>query len=193
MIELKFDAKALFTDLVNEVLIPSANEAMEHFYNDAITGMRHKSKDEVELKPAHLANKYAIEQYGDAVVSTCAFYGWALFESYGRGEEMDWTNEALYDYIGGKMWNPIRPLTGKIVGRVKGKYTNFFGDDVESNGTRAGKGLGGWGKPVKPKYMIQNAELRLDDGGYLNRILDRNTENFFEAADLGKYFTEVYT
>ncbi len=197
MIQLKFDAEAMFNDMVREILIPSANEAMENVYADIQYDLdlhpnmskRKSSKDDVELQKA------VIDEARTKISVACASYGWALLESYGSGPKSDLQNEELISYIQSNLWNPLRHGF-PIVGRPEGEYTNFFGESTESNGNRAGKSLGGWGMGVKPNYAIQNAEKRLErgiNGGFVDRILEANTEKFFDETDLNDYFKEVNT
>lgn len=196
MTELKFDADAMFKDIVDEVLIPSANEAMKRVYDDIQHGLstgngkRKSEKDDVHRYIARKNNARS------EIVASCASFGWALIESYGSGPKIDLKNEELRSYIGSHLWNPLRH-DFRVVGRTKGKYRNFFGEEAESKGTKAGKGIGGWGKGRTPNYAIQNAELRLEaglkEGGFVQRILDTNMEKFFETTDLNQYFIEVQT
>ncbi len=197
MIELKFDSYALFQDMIHDILIPSANEAMQNVYADIQYELdlhpkmkkRKSSKDDIELQNA------VINQAGTKISAACASYGWALIESYGSGTKVDLQNEELISYIQSNLWNPVRHGF-QIVGRPEGNYTNFFGEETSSKGNREGKTIGGWGKGISPNYAIQNAEKRLErgiNGGFVDRILQLNTERFFEEKDLSQYFTEVNT
>lgn len=196
MTELKFDADAMFNDIVDEVLIPSANQAIESVYKYIVRGLVSNQKIQKRTITPVEIEQAQFDKMANKITAACASYGWSILVSYGTGTKSDLSNEELKDYIGSNLWNPLRNDL-KIVGRKKGTYTDFFGEEVESKGTRAGKGIGGWGKGISPNYAIQNAELRLEaglkEGGFVHRILETNLEKFFEATDLDQYFTEVQT
>lgn len=186
MLVLKFDAESFFNDYCQE-LVKAATECMEHFYNDAKTGMR-KAKD-FELKETLL-------QAGKMIEARCMFYAHSILDSYGTGSAMDMENEALEEYRKSPLWNRNRMGT-TIAGRKKGGYTNILGEEVESTG--AFVHLQDISKIMKERYgidinqtpscAIQNAEKKLDaglNGGYVDRIIYRYTENFL--ANASKYF-----
>lgn len=65
----------------------------------------------------------------------------ALITEWGSGVNMDLSNEALYDYIGGTYWNPARPDVA-IVGRPAGTYLDLDNQPHVSSGRMEGKELG---------------------------------------------------
>ncbi len=194
MIELKFDSQGMFDDIVQEVLIPSANEAMQRVYNDIESGLTNNSTGYKRKSDSSDVQIYEakINSVRSQIVTSVSSYGWALVESYGTGTNVDMSNEELKDYINSNLWNPLRS-GWPIVGRPKGEYKNFFGENAESSGSKAGQFTGNPGR--KPNYAIQNAERRLEaglrDGGFVDRILKANMEKFLDEADLDKYVIEV--
>ena len=191
MICLKFDADKMFKDMVDECILPAAQEAMEVVYKEIYGKTMAKSKrksqpDDIQLEDAFL--NYAANE----ISVSCATYGWAVLESFGTGPKMDLTNQELANYISGELWNPLRTDT-TIVGRKEGSYVNFFGESAESTGSKAGKSIGGWGKGIKPTHAIQNAEKKLDrgvkEGGFVHRIIHEHI-NTFLSQDLSKYFDD---
>ena len=78
------------------------------------------------------------------------------------------------------------------MGRPKGEYTDFFGNEAFSTGSKAGQNMEIKFKPIKPSYAIQNAEKKLKQGtqenGYVMRILRRHADGFFENLNASKYF-----
>lgn len=191
MMILKLDSERLFNDFIEACVLPSANEAIKIVYNDIVKGLSGSSKvDKKAQDDVKQINAY-ISDARDKITTCCVSYAWAIMKSFGTGEKMDTSNPNLSEYISSEMWNPIR-FGLNIVGREQGEYLNIFGEQAYSEGKKAGKSIGGWGKGISPSYAIQNAEKRLvaglKEGGYVQRILDRNVESFFKEHPLSEYF-----
>lgn len=184
MLILKFDYVQFTNDLCNE-LVKGAQESIDRFMNDALTGM--KSKDqEVENAVLDMAEQ--------KIKAKCIFYALSILESYGRGRQMDMSNEYLKEYFGNVSlgWNPARK-DKRIVGRKKGYYTNFLGETAYSKGEKEGQVTSiPVGYVVPPTYSIQNAEKRLEQGlsenGYVMRVLRKHTDNFLSNMNPSDYF-----
>lgn len=183
MLVLKFNYEKFTRDLCDK-LIDAADESIQHFMNDAKSGL--KSKDQ--------KIDSAVLDFAKQKISTaCVFYAHSILESYGRGTTMDMNNEFLDEYMASSLWNPLRH-SKTIVGREKGEYTNFFGEQATSEGRLAGKPIGyGHTSPnIVPSYSIQNAEKKLKQGltenGYVMRALRRNTESFLSSINPADYF-----
>lgn len=184
MLVLRFNYEKFYEDLLQSIA-DGANEAMQRFLTDAKSGL--KAKDQ-ELEPA------AIDAEKQKIVSTCVFYAQSILESYGRGRQMDKSNEYLSEYFGNVSlgWNPLR-TDERIVGRKEGSYTNFLGETAYSKGDKAGVVTSrNVGKVVQPSYSIQNAEKKLQQGvsdnGYVMRILRSHTEQFLKSFNASNYF-----
>ncbi len=177
MLTLNFNLEAFKADL-QVVLLNSANECMERFYNTA----------KRELKANDIVLEKAIyDDVSEHIIDKCIFYADAILESYGKGEQMDVNNPYLKEYIRSELWNPSRKQSvgASIVGRPAGDYTNIFGEKSTSSGLKEGVPLGKVTK--KPTYAIQNAERELkQENGYVDRILSRHISNFLKTT--GKYF-----
>ena len=183
MLVLKFDYESLAYDLC-DALVSGVEESIQHFMSDAKT---HLKSDDFETEKA------IFDMAKKEITVTAIFYAKSILESYGRGSAMDMQNEYLSEYIGNKAlgWNPLRTGT-TIVGRPKGEYTDFFGNEAFSTGSKAGQNMEIKFKPIKPSYAIQNAEKKLKQGtqenGYVMRILRRHADGFFENLNASKYF-----
>lgn len=184
MLVLRFNYQKFYEDLL-QAIADGANEAMQHFLNDAKSGL--KAKDQ-ELEPA------VIDAEKNKIVATCVFYAQSILESYGRGRQMDMSNEYLSEYFGNTSlgWNPLR-TDKRIVGRKEGTYTNFLGETAYSKGEKAGVVTSiNVGQVVPPSYGIQNAEKKLERGvsenGYVMRILKSHAEQFLQGFDPSNYF-----
>ena len=190
---LKFDSERLFKDIVDEVIIPSANQAIERTYKEIIGNMgsnskiNEKAKKDIEVLSASLDDSIGV------ITASLLEKGWALLESFGTSDKMDLFNEELTSYVRGRLWNKLRD-SYTVVGRKKGTYTDFFGETQTSEGTRAGKSLGGWSKGISPSYTIQNAEIKLkaglEENGFVMRILRDRLDDFLSRTDLDKYFDD---
>lgn len=187
MLVLKFDAESFFIDYCNG-LKDVADECMLRFYNEATR--QSKFKGEVDLLKAEIEENY------QTIVAKCWFYANSIMESFGTGTKMDKDNPFLQEYWNSKFWNPNRNSTA-IAGRKKGKYTNIFGEEVESTGSLAHlQDISEFMKEKynlninkEPKRYIQNAEIKLEqgiNGGYVDRAIDAFTEEFLK--DTTKYF-----
>lgn len=180
---LKLDYQLLAQDLCGE-LAKGADEAMQHFLNDAKSDL--KSNDQ-EIEPT------VVDFAKNTISTACTFYAQSILSSYGRGSAMDMTNEYLAEYIGNKAlgWNPVRTGT-QIVGRPEGPYTNIFGEEKVSKGRMKGLNLEEMFPPQKPTYAIQNAEKRLKQGleenGYVMRALRKYATLFFTTMNPAKYY-----
>lgn len=184
MLVLKFNYEEFSNDLLKSIA-DGADEAMQHFLSDAKSGLRSRDQEIEQSK---------IEEEKNKIVSTCIFYAQSILESYGRGNQMDMSNEYLSEYFGNVSigWNPLRK-DKKIVGRKKGTYVNFLGKSTYSEGNKEGIVTSiNVGKVVQPSYGIQNAEKKLERGltenGYVIRILRKHTESFLSTMNPSKYF-----
>lgn len=184
MLVLRFNYEQMIKDFCEE-LAKGADEAMQHFLNDAKSHLKAKDQ-EIESSIVDLAS--------EKITTTCIFYARSILESYGRGNQMDMNNEYLSEYFGNVSlgWNPARK-DKRIVGRKEGYYTNFLGETAYSKGEKEGKVTSiPVGKVVPPSYSIQNAEKKLEQGiksnGYVMRILKNHTEKFFSSMNPSKYF-----
>lgn len=182
MLVLKFNWQRFAYDLCN-ALVYAADEAIEHFKQDAKKfGLK---SDDVETESAFF------DTGAERIFATCVFYAHSIVESYGTGSLMDMSNEALDHYMNSLFWNPGRK-SKVIAGRPEGPYLNIFGDVVVSSGKFAERTIEDIVPAVKPNYAIQNAEKALDiglkEGGYVMRILERHTDEFFSNIDTSKYF-----
>lgn len=201
MTELKFDADAMFNDIVDQVLVPSANQAIESIYKYIVRGL--VSNQDVQkrtITPVEI-EKAQFDEIANKITAACVSYGWSILVSYGTGVNMDKSNQELSEYINSNLWNPLRARVAgaRIKGRSKGSYQSVIGARI-SSGKKAGEDISGWRtlrSGIKPNYAIQNAELRLDAGlkenGFVHRILETNLEKFFNQTDLDQYFIEVKT
>lgn len=184
MLVLKFDSK-LFTDDLLKAIADGAHEAMEYFLKMAQNNLRAK---DAELEDT------VIDMASEKITTTCIFYAQSILESYGRGEQMDEFNPYLKEYFRNIAlgWNPARK-DKRIVGRKKGYYINFLGEQAYSTGKMEGRVTSRYvGHVVQPARAIQNAEKRLEEasknGGFIMRALDRHVEEFFSKMDSSKYF-----
>lgn len=184
MLVLRFDYQRFYEDILQSIA-NGADEAMQHFLSDAKQNL--KAKDQ-ELEPA------VIDAEKSKIVATCVFYAQSILESYGRGRQMDMSNEYLSEYFGNASlgWNPLR-TDKRIVGRKEGTYTNFLGETAYSTGEKAGVVTSiNVGKVVPPSYGIQNAEKKLERGvsenGYVMRILKAHAEEFLQTFNPATYF-----
>lgn len=182
---LKFNYELFFSDLCEE-LKKAADDAIQRFLNDAKSGL--KSNDQ-EIEPA------VVDFVTESIHTACIFYAQSILRSYGRGKQMDKTNEYLQEYINSSLWNPAREKKpgAQIVGRPKGNYTNILGQTVYSTGEHEGQVTAiNVGTVVQPSYSIQNAEKKLKQGlsenGYVMRIFKSYAQNFISNMDSSKYF-----
>ena len=116
---LKFDSERLFKDIVDEVIIPSANQAIERTYKEIIGNMgsnskiNEKAKKDIEVLSASLDDSIGV------ITASLLEKGWALLESFGTSDKMDLFNEELTSYVRGRLWNKLRD-SYTVVGRKKG-------------------------------------------------------------------------
>lgn len=178
MKSLHFDADALANDLVKECLIPTADDIMEDFVNDAVKNLHRFNVENVDYFVGN-----AIEEAGKRVTTQCAFMANAIMESYGTGNKMDTDNPALDWYKHSPYWNTLRDGTNKIVGRKKGHYVNILGEDKYSSGRMAGKPVPG---DRAGTNAISNALKRLDQ--QLSRKLKEEATYYMSHVNYGKYF-----
>lgn len=180
---LKLDYELFAQDLCEE-LAKGADEAMQHFLNDAKSDL---SSNDQEIEPS------VVDMAKKTISTFCTFYAQSILKSYGRGSAMDMSNEYLSEYFGNQElgWNPVRK-SAQIVGRPQGSYTNIFGEEKYSKGNMEGLNLEEMFPPQKPSYAIQNAEKRLKQGitenGYVLRALRSHAELFFSTMNPGKYY-----
>ena len=185
MLVLRFNHEKFANDFANE-MVEAAREAFNVFMTDAMSGL--DSTDQ-ELKDAIL------DMGKEKISSSCIFYAQSILRSYGRGRQMDKSNEYLQDYMNSSLWNPAREKRpgAQIVGRPKGNYTNILGQTAYSTGEKEGKVTAiPVGNVVQPTYSIQNAEKKLERGlmenGYVYRIFRRHTNDFFSSMNPARYF-----
>lgn len=192
---LRFDADRLYEDLVNECLIPSANQAIEsvskYIKRSLSSGMDIKYRSDLPVE----IEETEYDELASKITATCASYGWGILLSYGTGVNADKSNPELEEYMRSNLWNPLRHGF-QIVGRKEGSYESIIGTR-ESTGSRAGDPISGWRtlrEGIHPNYAIQNAELKLDrglkEGGFVHRILQSNLDTFFESHPFDSYFDD---
>ncbi len=116
---------------------------------------------------------------------------YAIADSYGTGSLMLDNIPGFQEYRNSNEWNPAR--TGKeIVGRPKGKYKDFFGEDRVSFGHREGENIEGLElyngdviEPIRPSYALQDAEKFL-----YSTYLPRAYSNAVKSINFGKFLIE---
>lgn len=195
-VQLYFDADACYRGLVDK-LMDTADEIMEYFYKDAISGLDENGKADSKLIKA-------VEETSGYIIAKCEFYANALMQSFGTGSKADTSSESYWEEYKKSPWfNPSR-FGKEIVGRRRGSYIDIFGEQRSTWGNYEGINIEGKtffdkkkGKevtiePIEPKKSIQNAERWLY-GNSDRRIDDKIEESIkdFMENEAPKYFREV--
>lgn len=147
------------------------------------------------LKEAKFADRAVIEaevkRNSKSIIAFLKANKYAIADSYGTGSLMLNDIPGLQEYRNSNEWNPAR--TGKeIVGRPKGKYKDFFGEERVSFGHMEGKNIEGLElysgdviEPTSPSYALQDAENFL----YVT-YLPRAYSNAVKSINFGKFLIE---
>lgn len=183
---LVFNWQAMYQDLT-ELLQQVINELVDEIYREATQGMSANARTDTEKENATFeAMKMQIE-------GSCIFYANAIIESFGMGTQADSSYRSYWrEYSSGNnpLWNPAR--RGKeIVGRPAGAYTNLWGEELESTGSKVGQPTGRRNGKA-PTFSIQNAEVWVikDSETKIERRIEVELSKFF-AERAGSYFIEV--
>lgn len=190
---LKFNWKALYNDLTTR-LIAVTDELINEIYREITSKLSEKGRMDSEKEEAKL---HPIKK---TIEASCVFYANAILDSYGVGMGADTSSESfwnVYQQMKGEefdnLFNDAR--TGvPIVGRPVGAYTNIFGENEYSTGSREGQILYGLNKSLSrlPTYAIQYVEawLMVDGQTKIERAITTEIDKFFQEGT-SKYFTEV--
>lgn len=187
---LVFNSEKMFKDMVDEALVPAAQEAMKRLVDDFKEKERKFNRENKDFKFEDAVFIDA-EKY---IKSTCTFYALSVMSSFGRGTEISTDNKDLEAYLqNAKLWNPDRSKSLKeIVGRPSGNQHDDIvtgKKNITSRGIYEGKkvpGSAGWN--WKANYAIQNAVLRMKNS--LDRIISESVSNFLDNVDLSKYLDD---
>ena len=181
---LKFDKQGLANEILMRLEV-ELESALTAWKNEVIGFMNYNEFK----KNANL--DYEIKLEGQKIITYLKANTYVLADSYGTGSLMLLDNPGYQEYRNSKQWNPRRN-SNTIVGRERGHYTDIFGREHDTSGSKAGEPLEG--VTVRDGYTINPvAPSRAIEAG-LGMLYRQHLPKAYELAikkiDIGKYLKE---
>jgi len=182
---LKFDKQGLANEILMKLEI-ELQSALIAWKNEVIGFMGYNEFK----KNANL--DYEIQEEGQKIIAYLKANTYVLADSYGTGSLMLLDNPGYQEYRNDpKRWNPLR-TSNTIVGREKGHYTDIFGREHDTSGSKAGDPLEGVtvreGFTINPVAPSRAIEAGL--GMLYRQHLPKAYELAIKKIDIGKYLIE---
>ena len=181
---LKFDKQGLANEILMRLEI-ELQSALTAWKNEVIGFMNYNEFK----KNANL--DYEIQKEGQKIIAYLKANTYVLADSYGTGSLMLLDNPGYQEYRNSDRWNPLRN-SNTIVGRKAGHYTDIFGREHNTSGSKAGEPLEGVtvreGYKINPVAPSKAIEIAL---GWLYRTyLPKVYSSVIQKIDFSKYLIE---
>lgn len=181
---LKFDKQGLANEILMKLEI-ELQSALTAWKNEVIGFMGYNEFK----KNANL--DYEIQEEGQKIIAYLKANTYVLADSYGTGSLMLLDNPGYQEYRNSDRWNPLRN-SNTIVGRKAGHYTDIFGREHDTSGSKAGEPLEG--VTVRDGYTIEpvapSRALEAGLGMLYRQHLPKAYELAIKKVDIWKYLKE---
>jgi len=181
---LRFDKQGLANEILMKLEI-ELQSALTAWKNEVIKYMGFN-----EFK-RNANTDYEIKKEGQKIIAYLKANTYVLADSYGTGSLMLLDNPGYQAYRNSDSWNPLR-TSNTIVGRKTGRYTDIFGKEHNTSGSKAGEPLEGVtvraGYKINPVAPSRAVEIAL---GWLYRTyLPKAYSSVIQKIDFSKYLIE---
>ena len=181
---LQFDKNALANEILTRLEI-ELEDALTAWKNEVIKYMNFN-----EFKK-NANTDYEIKREGQKIIAYLKANTYVLADSYGTGSLMLLDNPGYQEYRNSKAWNPLRS-SNTIVGREAGHYTDIFGREHNTSGSKAGEPLEGIrvrdGYTINPVAPSRAVEIAM--GWLYKTYLPKAYSLAIQKIDIGKYLKE---
>lgn len=181
---LKFDKQGLANEILMRLEV-ELQSALTAWKNEVIGFMNYNEFK----KNANL--DYEIQKEGQKIIAYLKANTYVLADSYGTGSLMLLDNPGYQEYRNSDRWNPLR-TSNTIVGRERGHYTDIFGREHDTSGSKAGDPLEG--VTVREGYKINpvapSRALEAGLGMLYRQHLPKAYELAIKKVDIWKYLKE---
>lgn len=181
---LKFDKQGLANEILMRLEV-ELQSALTAWKNEVIGFMNYNEFK----KNANL--DYEIQKEGQKIIAYLKANTYVLADSYGTGSLMLLDNPGYQEYRNSDRWNPLRN-SNTIVGRKAGHYTDIFGREHDTSGSKAGEPLEG--VTVREGYKINpvapSRALEAGLGMLYRQHLPKAYELAIKKVDIWKYLKE---